>query len=858
MSIASLSNIVLPTIVEDEDLDEDSDEDIGKLEERQSSEITMIVKNDGNISPQDGIIDEFETQTVEKNEGEGEQLISTANAIPTVENQPASDATSTNESYVETSADYITPMDEKHNSSAQEQIYVKNDDDMGININTSENITKEQQDVEHNTREVSEENENTLTDDDISLSSIPDEEKEVIATTAVAISSAPEEEKNESISDKVETQEVRESTSDKDHEEYLAKAVPKATIEKEPDPDLLVAIPNTLNNDNANDPINIETIVTGNDAASNADLRIADSDSSVDTNFDDCEGSSITSSSSTESLDDFFNNPSNSSEFMDDDYYYDTLQMILIASNVASSHACKLYQSPSHRYIGLYKDAPYSSYIAKQFQKRNFVVDRIDDNQAKEKYFDVATFILHDYDDEDRWINDIKYLQQSIVNGGHFILFLILSSTNNINNTIGIEKYGFSFKTWCNDPTILYENDELLVLSLQKRPCLVNTSSCSLKYSLSKQSKHHYNSLRHEYDILSQVTITSSAHEYRNPKLHTELSQHSISKAIYALQKFGFCVIKNIIPIAKIRLYNEAVSEDIDEIRHVIQHKCNFDITSDKYSFENGELVPLDYNEMRITDDHRINLRSGPNVTQVIKDVFHWTTSDTRAESIDKIISKTMNPPLERLDESNVFDNENLPENIHQWDVRNSYIKDIACKSLFNDTKNDKDGPRINFTGFLISFPKCKDEEINTNANVTRHQLFEYYATEKNKKVQDLPPHSIIAHIPTNTSLLMKSNGSNCIGGSAFVAGSHLSRKHHAYLENKKLLHANIIRPSITPGDIILFDSRIMNFGLANTSTLDDDKYWNTTLYLNWTKSWFVDPEMESGWNSNQNSLFCD
>ena len=127
---------------------------------------------------------------------------------------------------------------------------------------------------------------------------------------------------------------------------------------------------------------------------------------------------------------------------------------------------------------------------------------------------------------------------------------------------------------------------------------------------------------------------------------------------------------------------------------------------------------------------------------------------------------------------------------------------------------------------------------------------------------EDLPPYSMNACVPTAPSASsIKHNGSNSTGGTAFVAGSHQSCKNDACLQNKKLSHNNIMRPSVVPGDVILFDSRVLHFGLANndTSSLDDKKCWNAVLCFNWTKSWFVDPSKKNLWSDDKNpSLFSD
>ena len=48
--------------------------------------------------------------------------------------------------------------------------------------------------------------------------------------------------------------------------------------------------------------------------------------------------------------------------------------------------------------------------------------------------------------------------------------------------------------------------------------------------------------------------------------------------------------------------------------------------------------------------------------------------------------------------------------------------------------------------------------------------------------------------------------------------------KNDACLQNKKSLHNDVMRPSVVPGNVVLFHYRVLHFGLANnnTSFLDD------------------------------------
>jgi hypothetical protein len=93
-------------------------------------------------------------------------------------------------------------------------------------------------------------------------------------------------------------------------------------------------------------------------------------------------------------------------------------------------------------------------------------------------------------------------------------------------------------------------------------------------------------------------------------------------------------------------------------------------------------------------------------------------------------------------------------------------------------------------------------------------------------------------------------------------------------MEQKEALLQRLVRPHLLPGDALLFDCRILHFGLANQHTnrctrtgkekakvtgrkegdkeqhpLDEESenLWRPTLYVNYHQSWFRDPK---NWNS--------
>ena len=131
--------------------------------------------------------------------------------------------------------------------------------------------------------------------------------------------------------------------------------------------------------------------------------------------------------------------------------------------------------------------------------------------------------------------------------------------------------------------------------------------------------------------------------------------------------------------------------------------------------------------------------------------------------------------------------------------------------------------------GGIVSFPGAAEQAIHAD---TPH-LFEHIA--------DLPAHYINIFAP-GTAFDDK------VGGTAFVHGSHnleFTAKYYgdddddgSSTDNTKI-YPYLVRPCLTLGDVVLFDCRILHFGLANTSNSIE----RVMLYTNTTQAWFHDPK---------------
>lgn len=101
-------------------------------------------------------------------------------------------------------------------------------------------------------------------------------------------------------------------------------------------------------------------------------------------------------------------------------------------------------------------------------------------------------------------------------------------------------------------------------------------------------------------------------------------------------------------------------------------------------------------------------------------------------------------------------------------------------------------------------------------------------------------------------------------GGTAFIHGSHqleFTAKHYSSQgsttgssssssNNPSSLYSYLVRPKLEVGDVLLFDCRILHFGLANTSKTIE----RCVCYINTWHDWFHD---NKNWDNNR-SIFTN
>ena len=122
---------------------------------------------------------------------------------------------------------------------------------------------------------------------------------------------------------------------------------------------------------------------------------------------------------------------------------------------------------------------------------------------------------------------------------------------------------------------------------------------------------------------------------------------------------------------------------------------------------------------------------------------------------------------------------------------------------------------------------ETEDQEIHVDCE----HLFEH---------AHLPPHYLAVFLPAAGS------GEFDLGQTAFLAGSHKSDVAKAFVGSgschkrryaPKIPNCYVVRPHCQPGDVLIFDARILHFGIVNSSSSTE----RPLLFVNYHRPWFSD-----------------
>jgi hypothetical protein len=343
-----------------------------------------------------------------------------------------------------------------------------------------------------------------------------------------------------------------------------------------------------------------------------------------------------------------------------------------------------------------------------------------------------------------------------------------------------------------------------------------------------------------ERRLLEEATVTRTAKELSE---ESSLSEHQHAQAVTALQKYGYCVLRQVLDPIKCCRWGDAVLADLDQVSSILLEQHEIDLRHPQES----KCDPQSYRELAMREDLRMDLRDGPHLRKLRRTEHeHYALWGLPDDTPDHAPAVTLTRGSK---DSCLRFHVDLLEIVKRTMNPTDPALFLGNFGRYNFEGSGPDGSptplRIGPMGGIVSLPGGADQAIHAD---TPH-LFE--------TIDCLPAHYINAF-----ALGRKGEGecdtdgcftgSTSVGGTAFVHGSHhlsftagLADDSTLSVAAHPMVLKNLVRPSLQLGDVLLFDCRVLHFGLANTSNTVE----RPMLYVNMTQSWFHDPK---NWDDRQ------
>ena len=361
--------------------------------------------------------------------------------------------------------------------------------------------------------------------------------------------------------------------------------------------------------------------------------------------------------------------------------------------------------------------------------------------------------------------------------------------------------------------------------------------------------------LRREYSNLEEVTVALSISERKSGMF----SDASHAKAVYSMQTFGLCILPGLFSTSMIMEWGSSAIADMAEALITLKKK-GIDL------LKPGDEGPRieNFHELSMREALRCDLRNGRHLKKLsILDANMIASEILRGvedkNSLIPVQSSDTVHKAQRIEpDRNIRNHPALLSVLHE--VLNPLPADprdqLGNWGLWNfEGKGPEAGPpdfMIGEVGVVMSLPGCADQTIHAD---TAHL---YVHTQ-------LPGHYINLFAPAVSA--GSSSASIEVGQTAFILGSHQLRiSAHVMNEEggQQVLEERLVRPHLKAGDALIFDCRILHFGLANQHPKKEEitegecnidqherqsEGWRPLLYVNYHQKFFQDPK---NWNDKE------
>jgi Phytanoyl-CoA dioxygenase (PhyH) len=419
---------------------------------------------------------------------------------------------------------------------------------------------------------------------------------------------------------------------------------------------------------------------------------------------------------------------------------------------------------------------------------------------------------------------------------------------------IVIQKWAFKINTigavyWTSDE----HKRSTRKLGKTRKNSTLNANSISHDGSDITDGSNCSNPLDLERSNLDDVTINLSLAERRQGLL----SNASHSKAVNALQTLGLCILPGLFKPATILEWGAAAVDDMSAAIEILKEK-DIDILNPS----EGQKKIENFHELSMREALRCDLRNGRNIKALAARSASANVFDSSYKKGQILLEEVSSP---QQPDNNSCESE-IEENIRHHPALLSILREVLNPApadprdqlgnwgLWNfEGSGPASGPpefAVGQVGAVMSLPGCADQTIHAD---TCHL---YVHTQ-------LPAHYINLFLPAVAA--DSASAAIEVGQTAFVLGSHQLRI-SAHIMNEEggqeELEKRLVRPHLHAGDCLLFDCRILHFGLANQYKASDSipstdgpvsqsqkDGWRPLLYVNYHHKFFHDPK---NWNDKE------
>jgi len=336
-----------------------------------------------------------------------------------------------------------------------------------------------------------------------------------------------------------------------------------------------------------------------------------------------------------------------------------------------------------------------------------------------------------------------------------------------------------------------------------------------------------------EMALIEDLSIPLSMQE----RQHGVLSDESHRRTLRALEKHGVCILCGLMDPKTVLTWGEAAKIDMKEIISKLLQR-GIDLLNPGTA---GQPRIENFHELSMREALRCDIRNGRAVNALTaKEQAEAEAQNGLKNSSAPIVPMIVEAGGKTWHPSNISLRSHPAVNEILLDVMNPRGDPLTAKGnwgRWNFEGPGPDGPppplAIGKAGTVMSLPGCADQTIHAD---TSH-LFVH---------TQLPGHYYNLFFPA----VGEHDGSSdlSVGQTAFVVGTHelsLSAKVMTQAGGQEELNRRLIRPHLRAGDALIFDCRILHFGLANQSS----DIFRPLIYVNHHQTWFVDPK---NWNDKE------